>query len=995
MAVSKVILNGETLIDVTQKTVTPSNMLSGITALKNDGTDITGSIATKSSSDLVVSGSSVTVPSGMYGAAAVASVAAGSVQIPELYQNLAPYILLDTDTGVITANNVSITVDVTPTVTSGYVTSVNSGHVHISGDQDTYALPTLTEQTITPTESSRSLQASGYYMLGNVNVEAIPSNYIGSAIPTRSSTDLTASGSVVTVPSGWYGTAASTAIASGLLNEYIPLPSIKPTWSLNSSTGTINAQHEVAYGIYPIASSGYFETDEDIYPMVTMNTSYQLPTKGSATITPSTSSQTIASGYFLTGVQTIAAMPTGSVTLPYQEVQFTPQMSINASTGVITAENMGTSVSITPTVSSGYVSSVDTGYVAFLSASSSLALPTRSSANLTASGSIVTVPSGWYGAAASTAIAAGSIAVSSYTFNISPDVTLNSANGKIDLWKALSYTLPVSLTSGYISQASGPLVKAIVDSNYQLPTKAAATITPTTSDQVVASGYFLTGAQTIKGDANLVASNIITGASIFGVVGTAQGSANLQDNKTVAPSSAQQIVLPDLINEVYTSIANGTISTAPTSNEVFTVSKSPVDDKSYYFSGAFHGEDNTVISVDGTITASSGGCNFTSILTVSGSSSVFYAYWSNGTVEFVTSAGHLTTDGDFVIYEAPLEYYDGLAQVTVEGAPLQAKTVTPATTSQVVIASPTLDGYVAAGSSSVRLNPLFDIGDLLDNYTTYYITGAISVETNTLTDTISFNSEFTTSNETALINIPFTHTGSIVTNIDYAANVIILTTGYEATGIVTSDIKICKASSSIDYYGLSQVTVEAIALQSKTVTPSSSQQIITPDTSRFITIPYGSSATISYGDTTFNIPAGVAGTSYYINGRFNTMALGFNYDIKLDGTVTYSSSGANLSSIATVSGTTLYGNGIVWDQNGLLISLNTGSSAQLVVAKEVTFDSLPIVNYHGLSQVTVEAVAATSSYYVTQDSEGYLCYSSSAPSSSGYYVFNVSSEHII
>lgn len=42
MAVSKVILNGTTLIDTTQKTVTASTLLQGETALKNDGTDVTG-----------------------------------------------------------------------------------------------------------------------------------------------------------------------------------------------------------------------------------------------------------------------------------------------------------------------------------------------------------------------------------------------------------------------------------------------------------------------------------------------------------------------------------------------------------------------------------------------------------------------------------------------------------------------------------------------------------------------------------------------------------------------------------------------------------------------------------------------------------------------------------------------------------------------------------------------------------------------------------------
>lgn len=49
----------------------------------------------------------------------------------------------------------------------------------------------------------------------------------------------------------------------------------------------------------------------------------------------------------------------------------------------------------------------------------------------------------------------------------------------------------------------------------------AQTITPTTSDQIIASNIYLGGTQTIKGDANLVADNIVSGKSIFGVVGTA------------------------------------------------------------------------------------------------------------------------------------------------------------------------------------------------------------------------------------------------------------------------------------------------------------------------------------------------------------------------------------------------------------------------------------------------------------------------------------------
>lgn len=53
--------------------------------------------------------------------------------------------------------------------------------------------------------------------------------------------------------------------------------------------------------------------------------------------------------------------------------------------------------------------------------------------------------------------------------------------------------------------------------------KAAATYTPKTSDQSIAASQYLSGAQTIKGDANLVAGNIKSGVSIFGVTGTYAG----------------------------------------------------------------------------------------------------------------------------------------------------------------------------------------------------------------------------------------------------------------------------------------------------------------------------------------------------------------------------------------------------------------------------------------------------------------------------------------
>lgn len=50
--------------------------------------------------------------------------------------------------------------------------------------------------------------------------------------------------------------------------------------------------------------------------------------------------------------------------------------------------------------------------------------------------------------------------------------------------------------------------------------KSAQTYIPGTSDQTIGSGQYLSGTQTIKGDSNLVGSNILSGKSIFGVPGS-------------------------------------------------------------------------------------------------------------------------------------------------------------------------------------------------------------------------------------------------------------------------------------------------------------------------------------------------------------------------------------------------------------------------------------------------------------------------------------------
>ena len=65
-----------------------------------------------------------------------------------------------------------------------------------------------------------------------------------------------------------------------------------------------------------------------------------------------------------------------------------------------------------------------------------------------------------------------------------------------------------------------------------ISSKSAATYTPTTSDQTIAAGQYLSGAQTVKGDSNLQAQYIASGVTIFGVSGSLSAATISQDGVT-------------------------------------------------------------------------------------------------------------------------------------------------------------------------------------------------------------------------------------------------------------------------------------------------------------------------------------------------------------------------------------------------------------------------------------------------------------------------------
>ena len=179
---------------------TPSD---SITITSNDTYDVTNYAeavvnvslgASHTSSDLIVSGPTVTAPAGVYASAASANVASGSVTAPPSISGTSATVSTGTNTLTLTK-----TVSVTPNVTTpGYITSGTAGNSNIS---------------------------------------------LTASVNTRSSSDLTVSGATVTAPAGYYAAAASTSISSGSATTPATTITTNPTITVNSSTGLITASN--------------------------------------------------------------------------------------------------------------------------------------------------------------------------------------------------------------------------------------------------------------------------------------------------------------------------------------------------------------------------------------------------------------------------------------------------------------------------------------------------------------------------------------------------------------------------------------------------------------------------------------------------------------------------------------------------------------------------------------------------------------------------------
>ena len=120
-------------------------------------------------------------------------------------------------------------------------------------------------KSYTPSETAQSETVtadSGYDALSQVSVSvaAVSSTYVGTGITRRSSTDLTASGATVTVPSGYYSSQASKSVSSGTAGTptatkgSVSNHSISVTPSVTNTTGYITGSTKTGTAVTVSAS---------------------------------------------------------------------------------------------------------------------------------------------------------------------------------------------------------------------------------------------------------------------------------------------------------------------------------------------------------------------------------------------------------------------------------------------------------------------------------------------------------------------------------------------------------------------------------------------------------------------------------------------------------------------------------------------------------------------------------------------------------------------
>ena len=233
----------------------------------------------------------------------IAAVADGSATGPSSLSGSSATITTGTNTITLTKTGITTT----PTVSAGYVSSATASTA-------TVALSASVAVNPTPTASGETVTIpAGYYSAQttkDVDTMTLPtsasasatSGYTSKATISRSTSD-----QYINIPTG-YNAAGGYYKISAVANGSATAPSTISGTSASVSTGTNTLTLTKTVSVTPTVSAGYVSSGTAGNSSVSLTAS--VTTKAATTYHPSTTSQSIASGTYLTGVQTISPVTT-------------------------------------------------------------------------------------------------------------------------------------------------------------------------------------------------------------------------------------------------------------------------------------------------------------------------------------------------------------------------------------------------------------------------------------------------------------------------------------------------------------------------------------------------------------------------------------------------------------------------------------------------------------------------------------------------------------
>ncbi len=503
--------------------------------------------------------------------AAKGTVSNNTISITPSVTNITGYITGGTKSGTAVSVSASELVSGTLSINTNGTKDVTN-YAAVNVNVPTGATINNQNKTVTPTTSTQTIEAdvdsNNYTGLGAVTVNPIPSNYITTSDANATASQILLNRTAYVNGSKVTGSMPNNGATGGTITTQGGTYSIPAGYT---SGGTVTASlsaSTITNGVLNVATVTEATGDYGVQASITIPAGYYNTTtlsKVLSTVLPAPAtaisiSQMLAGyqaynneGQLLTGTMTnqedwgaTLDQTTTNVTIPagYHDGTGTvshatvtvpnPSFSFNASTGVVTASNTWTRGFTTNTsYSNTYTVSAMTLPTSAATTSSGTAKATITRSTATR---YINIPVGYNNTAAHYVISAVANGSATGPSSVSgTGATVSAGSNTLTFSKTISIT-PVITTTGYIS--AGTATNATVQLTATVATKSAATITPSTTNQTISAGTYLTGAQTIAGDADLVAGNIKAGVNIFNVNGTFTSDATATASDIVSSKTA-------------------------------------------------------------------------------------------------------------------------------------------------------------------------------------------------------------------------------------------------------------------------------------------------------------------------------------------------------------------------------------------------------------------------------------------------------------------------